>query len=395
MDLKRWYLAAGLLVLPAHLAIGQTSEAQAPPPQPTSSEPVASSSAADVPSTYDRIWQRFTTIYNDASNPVVQRVLFSGRFQHEFVGIGADQGDYDEWNTRRLRVGPRITLFRDYTLHIEAELNPQEIDPLYMRLTDAYLQWSRTERLAITIGKQSIPYTMDGATSSKELLTIDRSNLTNNIWFPQEYLPGVGVSGRIAPWVYRAALYSAGEANKEFGKFSGGAATLAVLGYDFARQLAVREALLAANYVHQTEDTDNTFTRQLGDILSINFKLEADRWGLRTDVSTAAGYLTQSDLWGVMAMPYFNITDKLQAVTRYTMLDSSEPNGVQLATYENRVVRGRGDHYSEIYLGANYFFYGHRLKLQTGLQFADMNDRANDGGEYSGVSWTTGLRIGW
>ena len=89
-------------------------------------------------------------------------------------------------------------------------------------------------------------------------------------------------------------------------------------------------------------------------------------------------------------MPYMNLTDKLQAVGRYTILKSADPNGVQLATYENRVVRGRGDEYNEIYLGANYFFYGHKLKLQTGLQFADMNDRANDGGEYSGVSWTSG-----
>jgi hypothetical protein len=24
-----------------------------------------------------------------------------------------------------------------------------------------------------------------------------------------------------------------------------------------------------------------------------------------------------------------------------------------------------------------------------------MRDRANDGGAYSGTSWTTGLRIGW
>jgi hypothetical protein len=24
-----------------------------------------------------------------------------------------------------------------------------------------------------------------------------------------------------------------------------------------------------------------------------------------------------------------------------------------------------------------------------------MNDRANDGGAYSGTTWTTGLRIGW
>ena len=74
----------------------------------------------------------------------------------------------------------------------------------------------------LTVGKQSAPFTLDGATSSRELLTIDRSNLANNIWFPQEYLPGVSLSGRRAPWVYRAALYSSGAMNREFGEFSGG-----------------------------------------------------------------------------------------------------------------------------------------------------------------------------
>jgi phosphate-selective porin OprO/OprP len=353
------------------------------------------SGATDTRSIYDKIWQEFTTIYDDSSNPVVQRVLFSGRFQHDFAAIGADQGDHDEWNTRRLRLGPRVTLFRTFTLHVEAELNPQEIDPLYMRLTDAYLQWSRSGRFVVTAGKQGIPYTMDGATSSKELVAIDRSNLTNNIWFPQEYLPGVSVSGRTAPWMYRLGVYSAGTANKEFGEFDGGMATLAVVGYDFAKTLGTREALLAANYVHQNEDPNNTFTRQLQNILSVNFKLDTERWGVRSDVSTATGYLRQSDLWGVMAMPYFNVTDKLQLVGRYTFLESDDPNGVQLATYESRVVAGRGDEYKEMYVGANYYFYAHRLKLQTGVQVADMNDRANDGGAYSGVSWTTGIRVGW
>jgi phosphate-selective porin OprO/OprP len=353
------------------------------------------SGPTDTRSIFDKIWQEFTTIYDNSSNPVVQRVLFSGRFQHDFAAIGADQGDHDEWNTRRLRLGPRVTLFRTFTLSVEAELNPQEMDPLYMRLTDAYLQWSRSGRFVVTAGKHSIPYTMDGGTSSKELVAVDRSNLTNNIWFPQEYLPGVSVSGRTAPWTYRLGVYSAGTANKEFGEFDGGTATLAVVGYDFAKALGAREALLAANYVHQNENPNNTFTRQLQNILSVNFKLDTERWGVRSDVSTATGYLRQSDLWGVMAMPYFNVTDKLQLVGRYTFLESDDPNGVQLATYENRVVAGRGDEYNEMYVGANYYFYGHRLKLQTGVQVADMNDRADDGGAYSGVSWTSGIRVGW
>src|SRR5688572_1367037 len=347
------------------------------------------------PSPYDRIWGDFTQWYADDANPVIQRLALSGRLHYEFASVESDQGDHSEWNLRRLRIGPRITLFRKFTLHGEVELDPQRHDPLYVRFTDLYVQWSKTPQLAVTVGKQSVPFTIDGATSSRELLTIDRSNLTNNIWFPQEYLPGVSVSGRTAPWMYRLGVYSAGTANKEFGEFDGGTATLAVVGYDFAKALGTREALLAANYVHQNENPNNTFTRQLQNILSVNFKLDTERWGVRSDVSTATGYLRQSDLWGVMAMPYFNVTDKLQLVGRYTFLASDDPNGVQLATYENRVVAGRGDEYNEMYVGANYYFYGHRLKLQTGVQVADMNDRADDGGAYSGVSWTSGIRVGW
>ena len=157
----------------------------------------------------------------------------------------------------------------------------------------------------------------------------------------------------------------------------------------------MKEALLAGNYVYQQTDARNSFTRQLEQVVSVNFTFDADRWGVRTDVSAGSGYLRQSDIWGVMAMPFVNITDKLQLIGRYTFLDSEDPNGLRLATYENRVVSGRGDQYNELYLGANYFFYGHKLKLQTGAQFADMNDRADDDGVYSGVSWTTGLRVSW
>jgi len=233
-------LTLTLLLLPLNTVMAQS-------PAPVQQAATQAPGGADTRSIYDKIWQQFTTIYDNRSNSVVQRVLLSGRFQHEFAAIDADQGDHDEWNTRRFRIGPRITLFQTFTVAAEAELNPQEMDPLYMRLTDVYLQWSRSGRLAVTVGKQGIPYTMDGATSSKELITIDRSNLTNNIWFPQEYLPGASVSGRIAPWTYRVGMYSAGEANKEFGKFDGGVATLAVLGYDFAKRLGVKEALLAGS----------------------------------------------------------------------------------------------------------------------------------------------------
>ena len=381
--MRRFIFALLFLLTPTHAARGQ------------STQPAQVSSPEKPQSTYDKVWRQFTEWYVNDSNPVMQKVLFSGRFQHDFAVIDADQGGHDEWNVRRLRLGPRVTLFRTFTLHGEVELNPQEADPLYVRFTDLYLQWSRSGRLTLTVGKHSVPFTMDGATSSKELLTIDRSNLTNNIWFTSEYVPGLSVSDKRASWVYRAGVYTAGEASREFGEFNGGLFTLGVLGYDFAKSLSVKEALLSGNYVYQNPDARNTFTQRLEHIASVNFKFDADTWGLRTDVSAASGYLGQRDLWGLMAMPFASITQKLQLVGRYTFLQSDGRNGVRLATYEKRLVPGRGDRYNELYLGANYFFYGHKLKLQSGVQFADMRDRANDGGAYAGVSWTTALRVSW
>jgi phosphate-selective porin OprO and OprP len=376
--MKRFVIILTLAVMPA-VASAQGEQKPATPP----------------PSSYDRIWAKFTNWYDDKNNPVVQRVLFTGRFQHDLALVEADEGDHRESNIRRVRFGPRITLFRDYLVHAEVEINPQERNPFYMRLTDAYVAWQKNPKSVIQVGKQGVPFTQEGATSSRELITIDRSNLANNIWFTQEYMPGVSVSGRMAPWNYRAGVYSSGQMNREFGRFNGDMFTLMVVGYDFAKKLGVREATLTGNYLYQHPDANNTFTKRFEHIASTHFKLEQPKWGFRGDVSKTAGYLGARDVLGIMAMPYYNFTSQLQAVARFTYLDSDGPNGLGLNTYENRIVRGAGDEYRETYLGFNYFIYGHRLKLQTGLQFEDMKDAASDGGAFSGTSWTTGLRVGW
>ncbi len=354
----------------------------------------AASPAEREPSIYDKVW-RLANWYENDDNPVVQRVQFSGRLQLDYAVADADQGSVDEFNVRRLRLGTRTALFGAFTLHGEVELNPQEADPLYVRLTDMYVQWSQDGRLQVTVGKHGAPFTLEGATSSKELLTIDRSNLANNIWFPQEYFPGVSLSGQSGPYVYRAAVYSAGGANREFGEFSGGAFGLLVLGYDFGDRLRAEEAVLAAHYVRQRPDRDNTFTRSLEHVFSINFNLDAGAWGLGTDFSTASGYFEQSDLVGVMGMTFLDVTDQVQLVSRYTHLESDDVNGVRLAPYERQIVAGRGDQYTEGYIGGNYYLYGHKLKLQTGIQYAEMQDRANDGGAYSGIAWTAAFRTSW
>ena len=236
--------------------------------------------ALQPPSTYDKIWANLTDWYNDKENPVVQRVLFTGRFQHDLAMVEADQGDHRESNIRRVRFGPRITLFRDYLFHAEIEVNPQERDPFYVRFTDAYVAWQKHPKAVIKVGKQSVPFTQEGATSSKELITIDRSNLVNNIWFTQEYMPGVSVSGRAAPWNYRGGVYSSGAMNREFGTLQRRHVHARPASATTSRKkLGVREAVADRELSVSASRREQHLHKRFEHIASLHFKLEQPQWG--------------------------------------------------------------------------------------------------------------------
>ena len=345
-------------------------------------------------SDYDRLW-RHRRLYEGSPESPFQSVDLSGRFQGEFASVDSDSDDHGEFNVRRFRFGVKTVFLRDVALHIEADFNPQEGDPLYLRLTNANLAWDATKAVTVTLGKHGAEFTLDGMTSSKRLITIDRNNLSQNLWFTEEYVPGISIEGETHNLIYDAGVFSSGNKDPEFGDFTGGQFFLVTVGHDFARGLGAKEALLRLNLVDNEPDPDNGFTRDLERIASLNWSYDAGSWGLRADASAAKGYFEQSDLWGFVLMPFFNLTEKLQLVGRYTLVESRDPNGVRLAGYESTIEKGKGDRYDELHFGINYYLYGHELKLQGGAQYVEMDDRANDGGEYRGWSATAGLRLSW
>ena len=350
--------------------------------------------AQEVPFPLDDLWSR-AELYSGERDAVVQRVALSGRFQVDHVNLDSGAETFSDLDLRRLRAGVKADFKGGVRVHAEAELDPNGGNLGYERLTDAYVAWSPGAALELTVGKHGVGFTMDGQTSSKELLAIDRSNLANNIWFTEEYVPGISVNGEKAGFVYDVGVFSSGPKDRGFGGSSGGEFTLLTIGRDFSARLQAEEALLRLNYVDNEPDPLNGFTRPFERVLSINFAFAQERWGVRSDVSTADGYLGQSDLSGLMVMPYFSLDDDLELVTRYTWLESDDPNGVRFARYERALAGGLGDEYRELYVGINYYWHGHKLKIQSGLQYADMNDLAADGGDYSGWAWTTGLRVSW
>ena len=356
------------------------------PSEGAGAQPKAPSSERG-PRLLERLWG-LRRLYVDEDATVVQELALSGRFHLDYAWI--PEANFNTWNVRRLRVGGKVRFLRTLILHAELDV-AQDDDPDFDRLTDGYIAWSRGAALEVTIGKQSAPFTMDGSTSSNRLLTIDRSNLANNLWFTEEYFPGVSIAGAPDRWVYRLGVYASGNTSW----FNGSSFLLATIGYDLADVFEAEKALLAFDYVYNDLHRGQTFTRDLGQVYSLHLELSEGRWGARFDVSGALGGLEQSNLLGASVLSYYDFTEQFQAVARYTWVESSRDNGVRFSRYESRIVDGRGNVYHEAYIGLNYYVYGDRLKLQTGVDFADMRDAAGDGGAYRGWAWTTGLRVSW
>ena len=159
---------------------------------------------------YDRIWDK-VTLYENEENDRFSKFWLTGRLQGEYHSFKNDLSgvDHDDYNWRRFRFGFKATLLGDITLHSEADLGLENKGkPLYNNLTDTYFTWSTENGMKFKLGKQSTPFTLDGSTSSKKLHTLERSKIASNIWFGQEYFPGISVSGSKNEVDYFAGFYS-------------------------------------------------------------------------------------------------------------------------------------------------------------------------------------------
>lgn len=344
----------------------------------------ANAKAAD----YESIWD-YAQIYKeeDAS------LKFSGRLQADSVWVDATQGEYSDLSWRRFRFGFSGTE-EDFSGALEADIDLNKtIGDQYKRLTDAKISYQYSENLKLTLLKQSVGFTLDGRTSSKKLLTPQRSNLANNLWFTAEYFSGASVKGQYNDLSYTAGVYSSDDSD-EIGFSDGSYFTLFSVSKKLAAATYWDKASLSFDYVYNDLHVEGN-TSSFNAVYSFSGEFSKGSFGLSNDVAIGNGGLGQSDLFGFTVMPHYQITDITQWVVRYTYLNSAKDNGLKLGRYDKNIVSEKGDKYHEVYSGFNFLFHSHKLKLHTGLQYAKMLDNAADGGKYGGLMLTLALRSYW
>jgi phosphate-selective porin OprO/OprP len=342
----------------------------------------------------DDIWS-YRQLYKNPANQYLQTLNLSGRAQADYAHYDADQGDYDDTRWRRFRFGFTADVLESAVIRVEADFDLNEdLRDSYKRLTDAHFEWQFENNWRLTALKQSAGFTLDGATSSKRLLTAERNTLTHNLWFTAEYFTGLDLKGACGDgWKCRAGLYSS-DGNEELSKFDASYFSLLSVSRDLSKSWQQDKLNLRLDYVHNDKDSAAN-TRSFNEIVSLVAHWENGPWGLSTDITGGLGWEDQSDVLGLVFMPWWMQTPSLQWVGRYTFIGSSKNNGVRLNRYERDIVSGRGDEYHELFVGLNWFIYGHKLKWQNGLHYADMQDDAHDGGKYQGWGFISGLRLYW
>ncbi len=353
-----------------------------------------SSSGTAQPADFDQWWQ-YATLYSNNDNHTLQKLAFTGRTQAEGYYFDSNQGDTSDSLWRRARFGFKANLYQNWVAHIEADYDFNEsLKDSYNRLTDAYIGWTPKPGTQIKLLKQSAGFTLDGATSSKKLITLQRSSLTNNLWFTAEYFTGATIAARADNKTgYRLGIYS-NDGDDEMSEFNASYFTLASVSRNLADRFAIDKAIVTLDYVYNKEHSAAN-TRDFSQIISLHSQWLKGKTGLATDLSAGEGYAEQANLWGFTLMPFYNQTERLQTVLRYTYIKSTGSNGIRLGRYENEIESGRGNRYNEIYAGFNVYFYGHQLKWQTGAQYVRMDDTAADGGKHEGWGLTSGLRASW
>ncbi|MFT4177578.1 MAG: porin [Luteolibacter sp.] len=355
-------------------------------------------------SPFDRAWA-LATLYRNDRNPYLQEFKLRGRYHGQYYKVDADQGNTDHWEDRRSRFGFDAKLFEK---RIEVRVDFQSNDgfsDFYDGLVDAYIRWKPSKDFSVTVGKvQTMIAHFDWLGSSNSQPTFERSQIFAQLGINRA--TAVTVEGTADRFTYRAGIYSNDTPSStggsgswgdgEFGDFNGGVSTSLGVGYDFKAWTGLDKSDFRLDWLHSDRKTGDLVLNRYDDILTTTFWLQHEAATLVMEgFYVSGGDGENSDAFGFYLEPLYDLVpEKLQLVGRYSYSHSSGDRGLIAATRYERTVVGnsaRGDQYHSIYLGAQYFIHGDKLKLMAGTEWSRLRGPATE--TYQGFTYLTGLRF--
>jgi len=387
-------------------------------------------------SVYDKIWSA-ATLYKSDDNPVLQEFSLQGRLQlqsiygeaggdsfntSDYKGNAGSANDEKVWGNdievRRAYLGFKSKWFQNWKFEGQIDVDTDGHDndtgsgTIYGDIYDLYVIYAASDALNIGFGKQEIKLSREQEISSKEIVTFERSLVTNLLHVGN--LTGVWVNGKGIQehWLYEAGLYGANQ-TREFSSLDHGALFIGKVGYDYSAEAGLDSSIVSFRYEHNTNPGfrsskvegffGNPTSPAFTDAVALSNDIVQGRFGLTTDLLYGFGMsgtadqlgtdknVNQSDVVALNIIPTYFIADGLQLVTRFQIASSTDPNGLRAQSRYERLAAGddeSGNTYFAAYLGLNYYIYGNKLKIMNGVEYSEVG-----GGNYDGYTAMTGLRM--
>jgi phosphate-selective porin OprO/OprP len=361
--LSHWILAASLAISPLQ-----------------ANEPRIASTPIDYrpePVSLGEQLKNLGLLYQDKTNPYLQEFWLLGRYHGHYHDASGSEGDSNAFESRRTRFGFQTTMFERLTLHAQA-ISGSDFDPDYNGFTELWVRWKFADELQLTIGQQKHRFTHDRNVSSRYMNYLERAQFTNMMAL--DYTPAVTFIGEVGKLDYNVGVFS-NAAGRDMWSYmtelNSGWSFLAAFTYDMGQFLGCDTAEFYGGYLHSDANDNATNLTRFDDSIAGALILTEGPASLMTEITAGFGGERGSAI-GLNFQPGFYLTDDWQVVARYQLAFASEADGlVPQRRYERPAGMDPGDLYQAIYLGVNHYIADHRIKVISGIEYANMNGQDN------------------
>lgn len=362
-------------------------------------------------------------LYKDPENPLVQSFTVFGRFQYQAGVTDGNDVNGDDFTERideyrRVRVGAKAQVLGVFD--ILARINLEDDD----RPTGGGLDWGfqdfdefligidlkkafqidQLDSLSLVYGRHKFAIGLEANQSSKEILTPERSAISNKI-FGTFRPTGFKLHAAKGPWTALLGIYSTEEEDIFLAGFGESLAYQVSLG----RQVNDNLNVVADFVFNDSDENDGSSNWEYHWAASLSGTYTNGRFGLFTDLILGdngdedqgnVARARQGAFWGAVIIPhYWLVQDRFELVASYQYQASSQDEGIELNS--RNVVRsgqrnpavdvngGRGDLHQSVYGGCNYYLCGTNAKVFAGVEYDNLDTPA---GNVEAVTFWLGFR---
>ncbi|HRX56686.1 MAG TPA: porin, partial [Verrucomicrobiales bacterium] len=173
-----------------------------------------------------------STLYENDSNPFLQELALIGRYQGQWYSSDSNHGSDTDWENRRWRAGIKAKFLHDFEFDGQFNLKTDfhSDDRFIEDVEEVSIKWEATKDFYVQVGKFKPKVTNEWSTSSRNILTFERSLLVEQV--RPEKLGGVAVGGKVGDFSYDLGIFEGAiDDDWTLPDFNGGISVLAKVGY--------------------------------------------------------------------------------------------------------------------------------------------------------------------